>query len=426
MRERIIVAMKGACMGLADAIPGVSGGTMALILGIYERFIGAISALGPTTLGMMVRRPFWAALFSALIPGREAAPGYSVDAVTTMAHHVAFLINVLVGILTGILIGVLVLPVLMTSYPTAMRGFFFGLVLASILIPYDLIKQRSAMLLVFFLVATGGTWALMGISRSMSGSATTRVLMQTADGTPLTQDRTFEADQLHFATDTDQKKLKREIAFQPETDAVLRAGESSWSFAVIATTKGAPSNVGAESLVQVVDGRAHTLIEGFRVVQPEAATGGEDPALWYVFVCGAIAICAMLLPGVSGAFLLLMLGLYGFILHALRSLITAQDTSTLPVVAIFILGVVTGLLAFSRLLQWLLANYHDVTMACLAGLMLGSLRSLWPFRSGAGHLARNVMPSGFDSATIAAVVCAVIGIAIILILHAAGKRAAAS
>ena len=217
MRERVVLALKGACMGFADAIPGVSGGTMALILGIYERFIAAISSLGPQTLSALLKAAFWRAYMDALLPGRTDAAS-ATDPVVVQARHIAFLTNLVAGILAGIVVGILTLPVLMTRYPTAMRGFFFGLVLASIVVPYTLILIRAASLLIFFLLATGGTWALMGIDQSTSGSASTQVTLTTEDGQALSEDRTFEAAELHFATDTGQKKLKRELAFQPSSD----------------------------------------------------------------------------------------------------------------------------------------------------------------------------------------------------------------
>ena len=128
----------------------------------------------------------------------------------------------------------------------------------------------------------------------------------------------------------------------------------------------------------------------------------------------------MLLPGVSGSFLLLMLGLYGYILHALRALIYSQDSNAVGPVLIFILGLITGLLLFSRLLKWLLAHYHNPTMAALAGLMLGSLRALWPFKTSMGHSATNTLPAAFDTATMITIAAFVLGVVIVTALHRAG------
>lgn len=113
--------------------------------------------------------------------------------------------------------------------------------------------------------------------------------------------------------------------------------------------------------------------------------GGEigDPGLAAVFGSGAVAICAMILPGISGSFILLMMGMYEYML-------TALNDRDLLVCAVFILGAAIGLALFSSLLDWLLHNHHDVVLAALIGVMVGSLRVLWPW------------PEGTDSAELAA------------------------
>jgi putative membrane protein len=103
--------------------------------------------------------------------------------------------------------------------------------------------------------------------------------------------------------------------------------------------------------------------------------------LTFIFLSGFIAICAMILPGISGAFLLLILGKYSYILEALSSVIHQRKFDhNLVVVIVFILGCVCGLLAFSRVLNWLLTRYNAFTLAMLTGLMIGSLRKIWPFQ----------------------------------------------
>ena len=103
----------------------------------------------------------------------------------------------------------------------------------------------------------------------------------------------------------------------------------------------------------------------------------DDPALAFVFVGGMIAICAMILPGVSGSFLLLMLGLYHFVLDAVHE----RD---LAIIAVFGVGAVLGLALFSSLLSWALERYEHLMLAGLIGLMAGSLRVLWPWPNGTG------------------------------------------
>lgn len=100
-----------------------------------------------------------------------------------------------------------------------------------------------------------------------------------------------------------------------------------------------------------------------------------NPSWLVLFASGAIAICAMILPGISGSFLLLMLGMYDFV-------ISAVDDRDFPVLGVFALGCIVGLALFSQLLDWSLANHHDVVVAAMVGLMIGSFRVLWPWPSG--------------------------------------------
>jgi putative membrane protein len=103
-------------------------------------------------------------------------------------------------------------------------------------------------------------------------------------------------------------------------------------------------------------------------------TPSQTPdALWFVYLAGTLAICAMILPGISGAFILLLLGKYEFIINGLIQM-------NIPVIIVFILGCITGLLLFSRALTWILQKYHTITIALLAGFMLGSLNKVWPWK----------------------------------------------
>ena len=122
------------------------------------------------------------------------------------------------------------------------------------------------------------------------------------------------------------------------------------------------------------------LLVGLRPAQtPES--------LWFVFLSGMVAICAMILPGISGAFILVLLGKYQFILNALTSL-------NLPVILVFMLGAATGIIAFSNVLRWLLNHYHDLTVAALMGFMIGSLREVWPWKETqlVGDVPTQVVP----------------------------------
>jgi putative membrane protein len=420
MFERLKVAAIGACMGFADAIPGVSGGTMALILGIYQRFISALSSLGMSVIAMLFTTAFWKELFAALKPG---TPAPTVEEVTA-AQHIAFLINLAVGLVAGLLLGVLILPTLMETYPESMRAFFFGLVFASIVVPYQMMTERKLKHGLLVLLTAVATFYLMGMQQQIQGFSETTVTLKSADGKAIEGDRLFPVGSLLVATSTGQKKLKHETAFQPKEDLLLVKGEKEWTLKVISTRSGKDANIANGSLVQALDihGKKYSVNKHFKVTHSVVAAGGFDPALWYVFVCGAIAICAMMLPGVSGAFLLLMLGLYGYILHALRDLLFHGDTSGALPVGVFMIGIVGGLIGFSRLLKWLMAHSHNATMAVLTGLMVGSLRALWPFQEGVGHHTEKVLPTAFDAA-IGPLIMLVVGVLLVTALNRLGKPA---
>jgi putative membrane protein len=116
------------------------------------------------------------------------------------------------------------------------------------------------------------------------------------------------------------------------------------------------------------------------------ATPAETPGgLWFIFLCGAIAICAMILPGISGSFILVLLGKYYYIMEAVRNF----DLVTLLV---FLCGAIIGITSFSRVLSYTLRNHHDVTIAILSGFMLGSLNKVWPWKDVAES---NILPDQF-------------------------------
>ena len=420
MVHRLVLAMKGAAMGFADAIPGVSGGTMALILGIYTRFISALSALGPRMVPMLLKGAFWKSAIRQLLPGGEP----ETDPVGEMASHVAFLANLLVGIAAGLLVGVAILPVLMERHPQEMRAFFFGLVAASIVVPYAAMKAPRAHHAVPFIVVCIGTYLLMGIHQNISDFSRTTVVIGTADGAPAKERILLTPERLQVASSTGQTKLRRELRFEPLQDAVIAPGQREVAVPVICARAGVAGNAAAGQLVQVFDvnGKQLTVRKDLVVRQPAAATGGQDPRLWYVLLCGAIAICAMILPGISGSFLLLMLGLYEYVLGEVRQLVFKLDTGSLLPVVVFAVGVVGGILGFSRFLKWMLRHYHDATMAALSGLMLGSLRALWPFRTGMGHTAENTLPSALDGSVALTLAIAAVGVLIVTGLFRYGQK----
>lgn len=288
--------VKGLLMGTADVIPGVSGGTLALILGIYARLIAAIRSL--------------ASAVTSLVRGDATKAGVHWRDVPW-----GFVLPLGIGLLTAVGVGSAVLPPLLESFPEQTSAVFFGMIVASLAVPW-----RDAV--------------------------------------------------------------------DPDTGRVAPARVAlAAAFAVLAF------------LVMGLPGEGEAL---------QAA----DPPTWRIFVSASVAICAMILPGVSGAFLLVVLGLYEPTLTAVRSLDIAY-------IATFVLGAVVGLGAFSKVLGYLLDHRLAVTMAALTGLMLGALRVLWPWGGLEGRL--DAPPDAADG-----LVClglALAGFAVVRLLLVLGDRA---
>jgi putative membrane protein len=250
-----VTAVRGFCMGAADIVPGVSGGTVALVFGIYERLIHNVG-LGAKALGAAVR----------LDTGTFAKRLAEVEWV--------FLLPLLAGILGAIALLSSVIEGLLRDRPEEMAGLFFGLVLGSIVVAWQTQGDRSI--------------AHIGLL------------------------------------------------------------------------------VGAGAVVFVLLGFQSGPV--------------AEPALLAYFGAGTIAICAMILPGISGSFLLLMMGMYAAVLGSVH------DREILNL-AVFAVGAVLGLALFSTVLGWLLDNHHDAMLSALIGLMLGSLRVLWPWPNGVGLIS---------------------------------------
>ena len=255
MRTLFTHFSQGVLMGSADIIPGVSGGTMALIVGIYKRLISAIGTA--VTAVLLLVRGRW----------REAWAEFR-------AMPWGLLLPLATGIGLAIGLGSLFIPALLERYPVLCRALFFGLVAASLVIPW---RERHA--------HQGWHWAVAAIAAA--------------------------------------------VAF----------------FLV-----GLPRS-------------------------PDLA----DPSALRIGLTAAVAINAMILPGVSGAFLLEVLGLYRTTLEALRDLDVGY-------IAVFALGAALGLGAVAKVLSWLLDRHHDLTMAVLVGLLAGSLRALWPWVGSVTHV----------------------------------------
>ncbi|MEM6685853.1 MAG: DUF368 domain-containing protein [Bacteroidota bacterium] len=244
--DYLIITFKGLAMGAADVVPGVSGGTIAFISGIYEELITSINNIN---LGLL-----------------KTLRKDGIKAAWTQLNG-NFLLALILGIGISILSLAKLIKLLLKNEPILLWSFFFGLVVASILFIGKEIKKWD--------------WKTI----------------------------------LGFA-------LAEAVAYY------------------ITTLSGSESTVNSP---------------------------------WFMFIAGALAICAMILPGISGAFILVLLGAY-------ESVLTAIDERDFKIIAILAVGAIIGLLLFSKLLKWLFNNFKDITFAILTGFILGSLNKIWPWK----------------------------------------------
>lgn len=247
----VLDLVRGGLIGTAEVIPGVSGGTIALITGVYSTLIGSASTL-------------FRGVAAIVRPSVRASAWREVKGLPWLR-----LVVIGAGMVTAVVIAAALLEPLITLYPEATRAVFLGLILASIAVPLQMVGSR----------VSAREWMVM----------------------------------------------------------VLSAAVVFWLMSF----------------------------------PPLAAA---DPALWQVLIAAAVAICALVLPGVSGSFLLLTLGLY-------QPTIAAVNERDFGYLAVFALGALIGLSSFVVALEWLLENARRVTLIVMAGLMLGSLRALWPWQT---------------------------------------------
>lgn len=298
-RDYLGLIPRGFAMGSADVVPGVSGGTMAFILGIYEELIDSIRTFGrPATLRMIARLEFrrmWNEL-----PWR-------------------FLVALLSGMLLAIFTLAGFLEWTLENHPVLLWAFFFGLVLASV--------------------------------------------------------------------HTVSRRVRR------------------WSPGLVA-------------LVAIGTAAAFLLVGLVPVETPDDA--------WFIFASGAIAICAMILPGISGSFILVLLGKYQHILSAV-------NTRDIPTLLWFALGCGIGIVTIAQVLGWFFKRYHDATVALLIGLMVGSLRKVWPWKETLRTITGrhgeeipvvevNVLPDAWTPEVLTAIGLAAAGFAIVVVLELWANR----
>lgn len=297
--DYLLVGLRGMGMGAADVIPGVSGGTIAFITGIYEELIHSIKSINAGFLRILLK-----------------------EGIVSAWKHIngTFLLTVLGGVLISIFSLARLISWLLANHEKLVWAFFFGLIIGSAVYIGRKIDR----------------WSLFTILMLIVGTA---------------------------------------IAF----------------YVTVATPASTPQT------------------------------------LWFVFISGSIAICAMILPGISGSFILLLLGKYEFMLNAVRDL-------QADVLAVFAVGCAIGLVAFSNIISWFFKNFPNATLGVLSGFMIGSLNKLWPWKevletriTTAGEevpfLEKNISPerysqvTGEDPLVFQVLIFAFIGMAIIFVFE---------
>ena len=326
------------------------------------------------------------------------------------------LASVVAGVVPAIAVGAQVLPPLLSSHPEQMRGLFLGLVAASVTIPARQIRRRSLSRWLLAAAAATATAWFVGLpepsTRHAGGSVTLEFTAPVASEVRLTP--------RNLTLTAPGEGGRPDIEYGLRGAQTVPAGATTVEVEVVARMAGGAGNLPAGS-IRVWDGPA----EFASALQPSALTGGRDPSLGYVFLGGALAISAMVLPGISGSFVLLLLGLYHFVLHSLALALRHGDPGGTVVVVIMLAAMATGLLTFSRVLKHLFARWRGATLAVLVGLMIGSLRKLWPFvEHGADGREVMALPGAGDPevVTVGLMFCA--GVGAVLVLDAMGRRVA--
>lgn len=287
-KEYISLVLKGMGMGAADVVPGVSGGTIAFIVGIYEELINSIKSVNLATLKLFFTLK-WKAFFQAI--------------------NAPFLIAVLSGIVISVFSLAKIITYLLEFHPILVWSFFFGLIIAS---THSISKEVKEW--------KWNRWLSFVVGIAIAFYITVASPAQTSEGLP------------------------------------------------------------------------------------------------FIFLCGAVAICAMILPGISGSFILLLMGKYEYIMDAIKGF-------DIKVICTFGAGAAIGIVLFSNILSFLLRKYHDITIALLGGFMLGSLNKVWPWKENyleqGVEMTRNIAP---QAQLLPAILLMLVGCAVVLLLEQVSKK----
>ncbi len=374
--ERLVLFLKGFCMGIADVIPGVSGGTLALILGVYAELVDTIRNLNLRWLP---------ALLAWLKDRSEANRATLLDRIGTL--NLPFLVTLGAGIAVALGVGSVVVPYFLENFPVQTRAFFFGLILASVWVPFRMIdfggSRSVAVVAVTALIGLGIGWFVTNPGTTLD--LTREQYQVTSEGESLKDlarkgPSALPNADVFWADENEALRLAIQDR-EPERYAELAALEERASAAVDKDAMKARSAPYDELVVP-----AGTVVSVPR------------PTWWFVLFAGMIAICAMILPGISGSYILLILGAYFFILNALKGFLGTLASGAFPAnqalyVTVFCIGCAVGILSFARLLSYLLHNWAVPTLGLLVGLMVGCLRGIWPFRMTIDGVVTNVMPT---------------------------------
>lgn len=407
--KRVLLFAKGICMGAADVVPGVSGGTMALILGIYKRLVDAIR-------GLHVR---WVPPLWRWLTGGRREEDWREFREEFDTISIAFLGTLGAGIAVAIVGGSMVIPGLMERFPVAMRAFFFGLIVASVWVPFRMIEVSGQRVLagaaVLGLLGALAGWMATNPGRSLEATQTWSTVTSEGETLEDIARRGPSAAPVAVVYWDDRNEALREAVEREQPERADRLAEHRERAAAV--SGGSPDK-----------DKLKKMSERYRELEVPAGVEVQvpRPARWYVFAAGAVAICAMILPGISGSYILLILGAYFFVLNAVKGSIELVLQGIVPFgqasfVVLFMAGAAIGLLSFARLLGHLLDRYPAYTLAGLVGLMIGCLRGIWPFRATVEGTTVNTLPAAFDASVWAAVGAAFAGFAIVGVLTYAGR-----
>ena len=342
LKSKIILFLKGFSMGSADIIPGVSGGTIALISGIYEHLILALSSINLKEILLVLKKIFT----------RNPSIQTKIP--------LAFLIVLVFGIASGILSMSRIIPFLMEEYPFYTYSLFFGLILFSITIPY---KKMDHGMIEYILITIFAifTFILTDIE-PYKGFYVQLELNEHTKKVKIDDSGKFQfelpnhlANEITLYIYKDQKTLLSITTIEPDKNISFDLDEISFFM----RTKQQENSIEVKGYI--------SYKTGFSFL------GSVIGKYLWIFFVASVAICAMILPGISGAYILVLFGEYQNILKALYE-------KQIDIIFAFVLGIMIGILSFVRLLKYLLQKYHSFTMAALTGFLFGSLNKIYPMR----------------------------------------------